>query len=749
VRVALGCGLAAIAVAVAATLSRAPLVVAGTNAIPAKTIVAATKGGVSSCQNGEVLPRGTTAVRLWMTGNTKPGVHVEALSGLQVVTSGSQGGGWLGKVITVPVARVPRTIRDVQLCFTIDRAVEVVDLLGGPVRHAAHGESTGKMRIEYLRPDPRSWWSLAGSVAHRFGLGRAPAGGEVFLIPLALMALVAVLAAWIALRQLGLGASAAVEAALDPAPASDRPPTPRGAPLRNRLAVPRNRLAVLRGRLAVPRGVSIPAHPPILARLKFLRRAPGPAWACACVAFLSAASWSIVTPPFQVTDEPSHFAYTQILAETGSLPKSHSTAFSAVEAIAIRDLNLRNVRFNQTLGTISTTAEQQRLQHDLALPLSRVGRGAAVAAPQPPLYYALQTIPYELASSGTLLDQLALMRLLSALMAAFTALFAYLFLKEALPAVPWAWTVGGLCTALAPLVGFISGAVNPDSMLCAVSAALFYTLARAFRHGLTPRTATAIGAATATGSLTKLNFIGLAPGILLALLLLTHQATKTSKHTAHRSLTIALTISATPAIAYILINLLSHHQALGLASTGARLTSGHRGSLLDEASYIWQSYLPRLPGMRDYFPGISTIRQLWFDRSVGLYGWLDTYFPGWVYNLALVAAGAIAALCARELLRTRTALRARAGELLAYATTGAGLLLLIGADSYLEYPNIAGAYSEPRYLLPMAALFAAVLALAARGAGRRWGPAVGTLLVLLILAHDIFSQLLEVGRFYA
>jgi hypothetical protein len=49
----------------------------------------------------------------------------------------------------------------------------------------------------------------------------------------------------------------------------------------------------------------------------------------------------------------------------------------------------------------------------------------------------------------------------------------------------------------------------------------------------------------------------------------------------------------------------------------------------------------------------------------------------------------------------------------------------------------------------MLVLFGAVLALAARGAGRRWGPAVGALLVLVILGHDIFSQLLVISRYYA
>lgn len=57
-------------------------------------------------------------------------------------------------------------------------------------------------------------------------------------------------------------------------------------------------------------------------------------------------------------------------------------------------------------------------------------------------------------------------------------------------------------------------------------------------------------------------------------------------------------------------------------------------------------------------------------------------------------------------------------------------------------------YAEPRYLLTLAALFGAVLALAARGAGRTWGPVAGRLIVVLVLGHDIFSQLLLVSRYY-
>src|SRR5271156_835893 len=55
---------------------------------------------------------------------------------------------------------------------------------------------------------------------------------------------------------------------------------------------------------------------------RMLRRVPRAAWACAIIATLSAACWSLVTPPFQAPDEPSHFAYVQYLAETGRLPTS-------------------------------------------------------------------------------------------------------------------------------------------------------------------------------------------------------------------------------------------------------------------------------------------------------------------------------------------------------------------------------------------------------------------------------------------
>jgi hypothetical protein len=488
------------------------------------------------------------------------------------------------------------------------------------------------------------------------------------------------------------------------------------------------------------------------------------AWGCALVAIVNAACWSFITPPFQVPDEPDHFAYIQQLAETGRLPTSAGKHFSQEESTAVEDLGQTEVKERPQNIAVLTNAQQRRLQHDLAASLGRTDGGeAGVAASEPPLFYALQTLPYELGAGASLLDRLELMRLLSALMAGLTALFAFLFVREALPGARWAWTVGGLGVAFAPLLAFMSGSVNPDAMLYAVAAALFYCLARAFKRGLTLRSACAIGAVIAVGVLTKLNFLGLLPGAGLGLVLLARRAARARDRDAldaaaerdspfYRDnpyvwLACAIGLGAAPAVLYAIVNVLSHHPTLGIVS-GTSATVGHHGSVFGEISYIWQLYLPHLPGMPRDFPGFLTTRDIWLNGYVGLYGWFDTVFPRWVYNVALVPTGLIAFGCLRALLASRSALRERLGELLVYATIGLGLMVLVGADSYLKFPGIAAEYGQTRYLLPLLPLLGAILALAARGAGQRWGPVAGVSIVVLLFAHDLFSQLQAIARYY-
>ncbi len=475
---------------------------------------------------------------------------------------------------------------------------------------------------------------------------------------------------------------------------------------------------------------------------------PTVAWMCALIAFLNAFVWSLIVPPFQGKDEDAHFAYVEQLAENGTLPESGQETYSPEEMLVLlQGLHYTEVVFSPQKPAISSMAEQQTLTEAVHAGASLQGTGAAgVAATEPPLYYALQTIPYAL-GRGNMLVQLQLMRLVSALLGAATALLTFFFLRETLPGSRWATTVGALCIALQPLFASISANVNPDSMLLAVTAAMFLGLARAFRRGLTQRLAFGLGALVALGFLTKLNFVGFAFGVFAGLVVLAVREAKSEGREALLRPVIAASIGVLPVMLYAIRNHLSNRPTFGFISSKAATLLTPK-SLVHEFSYIWQMYLPRLPGMTHYFEGITTYKDIWFDRSIGLYGWMDTMFPTWVDNAALVPAAVISLLCVRELIMRRDLVRTRLPELNVYAAITLGVLATIGASSYAD--DAIGhllAYGEPRYLLPMLPLLGAVIALAVRGAGSRWAPVVGAALVILFLGHDIFSQLQVIARY--
>ncbi len=82
-----------------------------------------------------------------------------------------------------------------------------------------------------------------------------------------------------------------------------------------------------------------------------------------------------------------------------------------------------------------------------------------------------------------------------------------------------------------------------------------------------------------------------------------------------RCLALGLGVAATPALLYVLVNLLSSRPAVGVLGNAVSLSG--RGSLLHELSYIWQFYLPRLPGHDADFHGFLTTRLYWFTGLVG------------------------------------------------------------------------------------------------------------------------------------
>lgn len=503
-----------------------------------------------------------------------------------------------------------------------------------------------------------------------------------------------------------------------------------------------------RQRAATHRASNRPGRSPTTLR-DMLRRVPMAAWICALVALLNATAWSIITPPFQGRDEVDHYAYVEQLVEGGSLPHEPTLyySYSPGESDVMEALHYSEVRFTPYTPSISSPAQQAALERVASSGASLKGNGTAGGASSaPPLFYALQTIPFALGAPNPLV-QLQLMRLLSALLGAITAMLIFFFLREALPAVPWAATVGAICVALQPQFAFTTASVNPDALIFTLSAATFLCLARGFRRGLTPRLAVALGLVTAAGLLTYYSYIGIALGAVGALIVMAIRDTRSRGRRALAAPAIAIGVGLSPAILDALAKTSSGKSTFGPAS-GVAGSLGF-SSLWHEISYIWQMYLPRLPGMDHYFAGITTWRDIWFDRFVGLYGWMDTTFPTWVDNVALILALPVALLCARELIVRRQSIRSRLPELGGYAIVALGLLVMLGLSSYasdvLKHEDALG---EPRYVLPLLPLFAAAIVLAIRGGGRRFMPVVGAAMVMLFLGHDLFSQLQVIARYY-
>jgi hypothetical protein len=207
--IVLAIGLMLIALVLGVTLARSPSTLAGRNSVSATTKLGDAERDTSSCQAGETLPSGTSAIRLSLSSIIGSRVSVAVLSGSHILTSGTHGAGWTGGSVTIPVARVSHTVSHVSICFDLSDLNGKVELLGEHVPPALAAVSaagqplTGRFNVEYVRPGHRSWLSLASSVASHLSLGRSPSGlWIVFFAAIAVLAVV-VLTSLAIVRELG------------------------------------------------------------------------------------------------------------------------------------------------------------------------------------------------------------------------------------------------------------------------------------------------------------------------------------------------------------------------------------------------------------------------------------------------------------------------------------------------------------------------------------------------------------------
>jgi 4-amino-4-deoxy-L-arabinose transferase-like glycosyltransferase len=490
------------------------------------------------------------------------------------------------------------------------------------------------------------------------------------------------------------------------------------------------------------------------------RRIPRVVVAVFVVALLNGVAWSVLVPPFQVPDETSHFAYVQQLAETGHRAgRPGRPEFSSEQSLAMAAMRTGGIigrAWVHPPETKTASAAANSAIADAARNANRAdGGGPSTSSPQPPLYYALQVIPYKLFSWASLPARLEAMRLLSALMFAVSAALCALLAMELVGGRPWIAGVAGFSIALSPYTAFIASGVTPDVQLMLVSTALLLVVVRAFRRGLTRRRAVALGLLVGLGMLTKLTFVALLPAAALAaVILLWRDRRALAAPNGNRSIAATVGLAVAAALAPLLV-VFVYAQVSGGGLTP--VAGGGTAQLpLDQIrpfqfreflSYMWQLYLPRLPFQIDQF-GFSAPYETWIKGFAGRFGWLDYGVPLWMSQLARDIVFLGLALILASAVRYWRALLRQWSLLLVLAVFTAGLAYAIARKGYDYHRETNLIFEQARYLFPIAGLYASAVAFALLAFGRRIAPTLAIAAVVLFAVHNVAGVMVTLARYY-
>jgi hypothetical protein len=474
----------------------------------------------------------------------------------------------------------------------------------------------------------------------------------------------------------------------------------------------------------------------------------------AAIGFTVAASWALVTPPFDAPDEPEHFAYAQSFAETGKAPEGSPGRRPAYSSRAVAALDAMRIYSHVEApdGRPPWDAgAERRWQARMERSPGRQDDGGGYltsTSTHSPAYYALTVPAYELADDP--FSQLLLMRLVSALLGASAAACAFLTVRELLPRHEWAALAAGLVVALQPMFAFISGSLNNDAGVNAAAALLVFLLVRGLRRGLSIPLALAIGAVLAVMPLLKGTGYAVYPAAAIGIAGMLWRRHRRSDVAPYASL------AGCFGAVYLIWSTIADSFGRTTFTTPGGASPAGSGGIGDKVlihftgylSYVWQVFLPKLWFMYDLHLTDWPARQIYIERGWAAFGWYAFTFPGWVYTVIAVAVIAALVLCAVTLLRERRPALARGWEIAVLATALAGVVAGVEA-AYFSTTPVAILPEQGRYAFTAVVPLAAVAVGACFAFGRRRAPVVAALLLAALTGFSLCAQVLGFTSFYS
>jgi len=377
---------------------------------------------------------------------------------------------------------------------------------------------------------------------------------------------------------------------------------------------------------------------------------------------LLAASWSFATPIAASPDEPAHIV----------------KAASVVRGQLIGEPSFRGHVVQVPRYIASTQAEtcfafKPSVSAGCAAPLPGPGGeiidGTTTAGLYNPVYYSLVGWPSLLASDASGIYAMRIASgVLTSLFLAFSAMFAYGWLRNRLP-------LAAIALATPPMVLFLAGSVNPNGIETSATLAVFtgmLTIALQQNQALlTERSLIVLAAAALAVNSRGLSPLWVAIAVLLPLAMLNWGQIRTLL----RKRMVLVTAGG-----------------IALATAFAVFWLVHSSSL---TSAIDGDGFQNFPGVGEsWLTGFAFVLRSTFGYAqdmIGNFGWLDTAAPDSVYVVWVVFVGAL-------LLSAFAFLRGRA---LMVAITLAGTFTLVPAIIQGFYITGGGIIWQGRYALPL------------------------------------------------
>ena len=464
--------------------------------------------------------------------------------------------------------------------------------------------------------------------------------------------------------------------------------------------------------------------------------------------------WALLVPPWQTPDEVQHYAYAQDLAENFRLPQFPRSTPGGLPQVS-SDQGIADNAVGASRGAFypqSTPPEWNPAVWTAYLAAVRIhpgpsrsnGGGPNPAATNPPLAYLYADVGYFLDYGGTAFGRLYSMRLWSVLLLVLNALAGWLLAGEILGRKRLPQLACGAVAGLTPMETFIGTSVNPDALMVPLWTFALWLGARVIIRRAMIRDVVALCAVAAAAVLTKATSYALVPAVVLALFAGWFRRPREQRLRALPQIGVASLALVVPVLGWVGLATALGRSAINTVAAGTRPAPFSVGQFL---SYLWQFYLPRLPGMTPvrWISGLG-VYEIWIKQGTGVFGWLTVTLPAWVYAATVACLGAfgIVVMWFVAKLRSSTAL-----WLLGFLALA--LLTLLGGIHLTDYRseiNGDGPVLQGRYLLPIIGLVGLAVGLVVSRLPERFRPGASAAVLLLLLTLQTLSMSAVIKAFY-